>query len=340
MTLPSTTSDTSSGGPPCPQGWWDCDWTLRQRVVMPGLPLEGSIDDLPVPLPIDPQLRDDTSLRVVDDASSPVAFERDGEITWVRLELVEPRTDVVLWVYGGNLDAPPSETLPVWDDDFAAVWHHSDATDSTTTNDVIESNVTYEPGRLSDAARFDGSASYELPPIEAMADLREGGLSFETWVLADALPEGGGYYQRLFDKTDNVNASRGWSVLLFGEPPSSRLQVDIGFTSEAQWNTPTFESGDWVRVAVTLAPGEQPRIWANDEELMVSVASAGMGEVLTDGALPGALGAHPIGPINFFQGLLDETRISRVVRSEDWIRATYIVADPAMHELGPVEQLP
>ncbi len=334
-------AEGSSTGSTCPRDWWDCGWTLRQSVTLRGMPLGAPVAALPVSASIDPTLRDDDSLVFVDDAGVLIPWERDGTLVWLGVDIT-PNSDTVVWAYGGNASGPVGrDPGSVWDDSFVAIWHLTDGSDaSTLNNDAVPNGVVAEQGWFDSATRFDGvDDQLEVPATDSLADLRTDGLTAEVWLrpeLAD-----GTTYKRIFDKSDSMVATMGWAILLSHTLPMGRIQVDIGYESaEGRGISAEFDVSEWVHLVVTIAADDTIGFWVNGQPLESSQTPVN-GTVLSDAAQAGSIGSLPgeAPSVRFYDGLMDEFRISRGVRSEAWVVATYTSGLPDAVSLGRLEDL-
>ncbi|MBV1861118.1 MAG: LamG domain-containing protein [Nannocystaceae bacterium] len=337
---PSTQGSSTAGV--CREGWWDCAWTVRQSVTLHGITLDVPVNALPFSASVDPTLLEDESLVFVDESGALVPWERDGTLAWLSMDVV-PDTDAVVWAYGGNPSGPPQGPVgSVWDDNFVAIWHLSDGTDASAFgNDAAPSGVVPEDGQFDTATRFDGvDDNLDVPATPSLADLRTTGLTAEVW-LRPAIATGE-TFKRIFDKTDSTATRVGWGIFLARTTPMANIQVDIGYElTEGRAISGTFEATGWVHLVVTIDEDDTVAFWVNGEALTATQTPI-EGTVLSDADQPGSLGSFPgDGPssVRFYDGLMDEFRIARGVRSESWVVATYTSGLPDAVSLGRPEEL-
>lgn len=325
----------------CREGWWDCAWTVRQSVTLQGIPLDGAVTALPFPASIDPTLLADPSVVFVDAFGVLVPWEQDGALAWLSVD-AEPNTETLVWAYGGNPAGAPGDLLEsVWDDNFVAVWHLSDGADASTfNNDAAPNGVVPEDGRFDSATRFDGvDDQLEVPASDSLADLRATGLTAELWLRPELAS--GVTYKRIFDKSNSTAATLGWAVLLSQSLPAAQIQVDLGYElEEGRAVSGSFDASEWVHLVVTIADDDTVGFWVNGEALE-STQTAVRGSIISDADQPGSIGSLPgdAPSARFYDGLMDELRVSRGVRSEDWVIGTYSSGSPEAVALGRLEDL-
>lgn len=341
---PTSTTDpsTSTGeaGDDCPMGWWDCAWMTRYPIELDALDLPEAVSELPVPLRLDEAIAADPSLRIVNAAGTVLAHQRDDELVWIRLDDVPANAAVSLYAYVNNPDEdtpPPGE---VWDDGFSAVWHFADELDaSSNAVDGIPSGVSFEQGVLGRAAHFDGMDDLiEYGAPAALNDLAADGFTIEVWVRPD--PTKLDSVRRVFEKTNDLEASAGPGFYLLGPSETIRLEFDLGASGrEARYRSGPTNLSDWTHIAMQHDPGGETRMWAGGAELNVVLEQTPLGEILSDVGVPASVGAR-VGETSAsrrYAGLLDELRITRGLRTSAWLLASMRVADATLLSVGEAQ---
>lgn len=340
--LPPASSESTASIPVCPDDWWDCAWTRRQRVAIEPMPLTEPVPQLPVVVRLDSRLQRDTSLVLVDARGRALPWERDDELVWVGLDL-QPDEGMELWAYGGNPDAPPMDRAPkVWDSAFAAVWHLSSGSDATGSGNVAASeSVAHDPGYLARAGHFDGMADkFDVIASDSLTDLRDEGFTVEVLINPDDASVDG--FRRIVDKSDSTASTLGWAIMLAGDAPNHHIEVNYGLDmGERQTVSEAFEVSEWAHLVVVSRPGDETEFWLDGQPLMSSVQDPGLGTASSDAMQAMTIGAATTGesPSRFFHGAIDELRISRGIRSPSWIVGTYTAGLPDAVSVEPVEDL-
>jgi alpha-galactosidase len=236
---------------------------------------------------------------------------------WVQVPLLASNS--CIWASWGNarLASMPSASTQngsVWTNGYAGVWHLANgsvlsATDSTTNdNDGIIYNATPVEGVIDGAGQFNGEDSYvDLgTPTNARAYQQ---VTMSAWVY----PIGGTVV--LMAGNDDTPQSYGleWSgnsSLLFSFANTTDWLGDGGFTPPNQWSF------------VTGVINGNTKLLYVDGILRASKTFAG---ILSGNPLSLWLGAQNRPSYNYwFEGILDEARISSMARSSNWIGAEYM----------------
>ncbi|MHA2334741.1 MAG: DUF2341 domain-containing protein, partial [Candidatus Hodarchaeales archaeon] len=258
-------------------------------------------------------------------------FDRTGNgtharlIAWVRIPNLSATSNTTISMYYGNTAAKNQEDPSgVWND-YTGVWHlGEDPTgtlyDSTANNNDGTSSGSMTSGdqvagQIDGSLDFDGSDDEVSLPGVVIGDRAAWTLS--AWIRMGAdtadqrtiYSEGDtGVSDYLFLYVDDINSE----VRFYSETASSDYAQVIGSTNveNYQWHLVTF-----VQRSKT------------DRELYVDGLSEGTstqnaGTLTTDTASIGVLNYY-WGSSDWFNGTIDEVRISNIVRSNDWITTEY-----------------
>lgn len=311
---PSDTTDvddTTTGGAPCAEDWWDPQWTRRRTVQIDGDGLIGA-SDMVVLLRLDPSRidyaqakADGADLRVLDgNTELPLEIERwspsEVSTVWVRLPALAAAGTTVTMYYGNPAAASASDGPATWPDDYVSVHHLQDFADATGAGHDAASPTPPSAidGLLAGAHAFDGVDDGLVLAGESAYDFTTA-LSVEAWIRVTA-----------FDAT--------WQAMVTKGDDAWRMQryLDSAFVSFG--SDPNDDNLD----------GDDPV----DDGVFHHVAivyGAGVKRVYVDGVQDdeGAL-AGPIATTNAdvsigdnvqvdgreFSGIIDEVRISSVAR--------------------------
>lgn len=299
----------------------------------------------------------------------------NGELTaWVKMATI-PEGGTEAYVYYSNFWSDP-DPAGVWSNGYEGVWHMSDYSDGAgllpltqrintniggeelgelvfgwvwtsgkqsildgTSEEPTEGGLnsdhrpTWVPGKILDARRFDGNDHLDTvnDSINNADDI-----TIEAWVKPN---------QTIFSRQAIFNRGRtdlengfGWTMVL-------------GYTADGKpWAAVQTVSGDWKQVevigATTIAPHvwtHLTAVWKSGKSLTVYVNGEQDGQTTTvNRQLVPYQGGNQIGLRDsalFLKADLDEVRLSRVARSDDWIKATHDIAhDPNFVIVGIREQ--
>ena len=262
-----------------------------------------------------------------DDGTTLLKYERERHDStnklaeyWVKVPSVSDSADTYIYLYYRAVDtADGADPENVWDSNYKAVHHLKDATTSTVLDSTANNNdgakkTANEPveaaGQIYKAQDFDGSDDYISLGSGASINIT-GALSIEAWVYIDsvtgepsiididglkygftAYTSAGDIWFYIHDGGNNAHASCGtgaWHHVVGtwdGTKDANGMKLYIDGTLVAQ-HTSTYDT------------------------TAVSGNTLQLGRRLT---------------ANYFDGKIDEVRISNVARSVAWIKASYHAA--------------
>lgn len=314
--------------------WVDMRFRYRKNVTIQAAKVSTNLTNFPLLIDLyDKDLKNVTQTNGNDllfaDASGKKLdheieiFDQDFNSThihlvaWVKANL-SCAEDTILSIYYGNTSIDSQEsTEDVWDEDFVAVWHLSEATvpryDSTKNNiDASPQNYDNDEainGKIDGADNLDGIDDY-IETYRLPNELGLGGKSPNTissWVY-----------------TRNFN---GGGIFEFGKPGDSKAYFSLGTLSDTNdwrgdWGGTKFNDftcislNRWVYFVVVYDGEKNIKIYA-DNQIKINENGTKL-NILDDLTLKIGRWGN-----NLFNGIIDEVRVSTVARSDDWIKTEY-----------------
>jgi cysteine-rich repeat protein len=322
-------------------GWLSPAWSSRRRIGFLNASQNEDLLGFPVLIKLDSTKIDYSKtqdagqdLRFVDlnGAVLPHQIDRWDETgtsyVWVRVPKVDAAstTDAILMYYG-NATAPDGQSpSAVWDSTYSGVWHlGTSVTDSSSfANNGVNNGTTVVPGFIGSARNFNGASWIRVataPSLELVS-----AATFEGWVeIADpALDE----FMRILDKKADWAGPSGYDLEF--NPFGGYLTV-LGSGADFGRAEPLFIDTQWHWLAGTISGGTAHVYLDGVEETTDFSVTP-----LAPGSTPLDIGRNPAG-MNYFEGALDEVRISNVARSTAWIRAQYLSMTGAFTTIGGEE---
>lgn len=319
------------------------DYANRMRITLLSAYIDSNLTWFPIPVVLtsanfDFSLvrADGTDIRFVDAGGGELAYEvvnfdQAGEsaLYWVSATgwVISSSGDVDFYMVYGKADDAADHSNPtgVWDNNFKAVYHMDDpdtgvlVDDSTTQNDgakLANAEPSQVTGMLYKAQDFDGSDDY-VTLTQALADmleLKSTGWSLEMLLKPDAATTGHFLGSVAPPWVDEVRTSFGAGGVYF----SYYDEVGCG-----QINAHIVGAGDlrdaWHYYALTCGVNDL-KSYLDDQTYTGSGDVSGCGN-LEDLVTP-TLGVRKIGN-SPYGGLIEEVRLSDVVRAAAWLKATY-----------------
>ncbi|QQS39292.1 glycosyltransferase [Candidatus Woesebacteria bacterium] len=248
--------------------------------------------------------------------------------------------------YVGDPNSTPAES--VWDSNYVMVQHFSETSgthyDSTSNNnDSTSITVTTQgtTGHIDGSDDFNPSADkVNLGSNSSIDDIMNGGGTVTAWIN----PNNAGEFDngRIVDKGENNDA--GWTFLLGNS--SRRLEFRYGSASDwAQWYTSsaTVPTGSFSYVGSTYdssSDTNSPLLFIDGQSVSVTTGDgASWGSPTSDASEPVVVGARTDG-VSYarqFDGLIDEVRLSDIIRSAAWLKADYYSSDDNLISWGSEE---
>jgi len=348
----STTPSTSPAltiTKPGVTGWFNSSWMQRKAITINHAKVSGAsnLTNFPILVSItDPalsstafggqvaQANGNDILFTASDGVTKLNHELDvytastGTIVaWVQIPTLSPTSDTTIYLYYGNAAAVSQQNAnAVWDSSYKGVWHFGNgatlsAFDSTSDayNGLI-SNAAAAVGEIAGSAGFNGSNAVVnlLPWVETTGSAAT--ISF--WVNPNSVASSSAVY-------GTYGTDPNGSTIMYidmGEAYCGQTTNIRFFMGGAVCTTSNIlASGTWTYVTIAY-DGTQPTNLAK-----VKVYSNGVAQPLSDGG--GTIRStiniidlrHQIGGFNnrYFNGLVDEVRLSSSVRSPDWIATEY-----------------
>jgi hypothetical protein len=236
------------------------------------------------------------------------SYNANGTLAmWMRFPMLSHTADTVIYMFYGNSAITTSQEnkTGVWDSNYQAVWHLPNgaslsANDSTGRYNGTISGATATPGEIDGAANFNGSNQF----INAGGfNLGATSVTVEVWAKSATMTSQNG----MLVNKEPVNLD--WNFLLEGGSVKLRgatgtQQVAVGAPSNNAWHH------------------------------LVGLISGTTASIYIDGVFAGSATtvavANTTNPLDigsgggyYFNGALDEVRISNAARSADWITTEY-----------------
>jgi len=275
---------------------------------------------------------------------------------WVKVPSIASDADTDLYLYYDSSKADnttyvgdcadgSAATHAVWDSDFKMVLHMEGASateidDSTeNNNDVSGDNGTplyQQAGKIGNAVDFEkASSEYLTVPDAGSLDLT-GDFTIEGWVRPDAFSNLA--WHILLGK-EHWNDSTGYLIMIDTEQgvASPTLSGETDSDLLMPWGT-VLATGTWYYLVMRLTSGTL--------DVLLNTVSEGTegGHTVTANAQDLLIGSRHVndgGPGNdYFDGVIDEVRISAISRNAAWIKASYECQVDDLLDWGIEEESP
>lgn len=273
---------------------------------------------------------------VADDGATILPHERErfanNELfAWVVVPALSATADTKLYLYyGSSAVADTQNRTAVWDGNYAAVWHLSEPTGGTGAIRDSTTNVNHgsdlgglainQTGKLAGAISFDGNDDHLRIPQASSLTMTAGTATLGLWVnwtQATTIE-----YQRLLLTTNSfANDLHGpeWGTNPMGG--YYYYPSDAGGFNYAALATP-FVNGTWHHVAITQEFATKTvALYLDGAPITATDNMAAVNWINLTTAAEWHWGGVP--PRTKFAGMMDEIRVSKIVRSAAWIATEY-----------------
>jgi biopolymer transport protein ExbB len=326
LALACTTHASIPFRPPT-NDWWDCSFAHRRAITIDGSLASATLQDFPVAVVLDPARIDYAAVAtsgadlrfVADGGTTALAHEieewnpQGDSAIWVKVPSLAAGTATKIWVYYGKPGGSDGQAAAsVWDADYAGVWHlgaKAAARDSTGQKDgTLEGTPGFSAGAIGPAITFDGDDAVTAAPFPGTLDT----FTTSAWIRTSQSLSN----QPILFDLNGQNLYPRIRVLTSGK---MNLQLLVAGVTDSYTGTRTLVDGSAYVLATTyLSPDNVSAFYVNG--------------VLDTGHTfaPGAVGGGMNGVMQFgsdtnvsthFLGEMDEVRVSRIVRSPEWLAA-------------------
>jgi hypothetical protein len=248
-------------------------------------------------------------------------------VAWVKLPMLAPTTTLYIRYGDAAITTSLEKVAEVWSGGYAGVWHlGTNLSDSLGISIGTSTGSMDAAGRIERARSFDGlNNTITLGSAASIDNVFMTGGTLEAWIRPDTFGEEN--RGRIFDKSDTTggNDTSGWS---FGvdtlNVPNGLIFAHTASSSDGFWNAAAVVSTNaWWHLVLTYTAGSGlPLMYVNGVNAAVTVLQTMQGAAGSDATHPLMIGSRTGGD-RTFDGLIDEARLSRVVRTPEWIQTTY-----------------
>ena len=303
--------------------FWNSSWGYYRNLTIDHNLIDSALTDYPLYVELNSDnytvQADWDDIRFVSGSGSVLDYEFDNYTTtgtaWhVRIPSVSSTVDTVISVYYNNPTATDgSNATGVWDSNYQYVTHMNDidGADSTQNNEDFNHSggVTMTEGKLGNATDFDGTDGY----IDMGVDKYEQQIyTVETWWAVDAIS---GNYEAMW-------STSGIRLALAAKYTGNftHVHVSAGTGDDTTEHNVAPVAGTWYySVGGKSGNGaDQTKTWLDGIEIGSKDVDA-----IDFYNHVGFYTRIGYGYTNYFNGQVDELRISNVLRSGAYVNATY-----------------
>ena len=338
------------------EAWWDSSWTERRKVTLDNSDSSENLTNFPIRVSlvgsgggqnIDYAKTQNAGqdIRFVDADGSTVLKheietwnESGTSEVWVKVPQINSgSTTDYIWMYYNNGGASDGQDVAnVWSNSYTSVWHLKESpvasapqfNDSAVANDGTANGMVSGDGvsgKIGNAVNFDGTDN-EITTATSYNNPQ--GFTVSAWAKTTSTAG---------KKIIGLETDGAWDrMLVVDTAGKARFGIyDGGFNIIT--STTTVNDDAWRHLAATSNGTSNISLYQNGG--LEASASATAAENYTGTWHIGAFRAWTeIGASDgYFTGIIDEVRISSVVRTADWVEAEYISGNNSMNTFASEE---
>ena len=331
----------SFGTPTDYTAWFDNDWKNRVKVTIDNS--GQTTDDLTnFPLLVRLNVTDFPGLDLSTTAGADVRFtSSDGTelkyevegwdnttniaTVWVKVPTITVgSTTGYIYVYYNHIgsatyDQSTADEQAVWDTNHAGVWHMDGTLDSTANgNDSTIDETSDVTGQIGQGREWSDSDRLSMGSGASLDNLTA--LTFSTWLYQTDSPASA---SRLFEK--RTASAESTNLYIQSSNRIDFIRKTTGTQLTADTGSFTISNDTWYHVTLTT-DGTLNSSGVNiyiDGVALTTGGGNGSGSLFDDAGGDLWIGSRDTGD-RTLRGTMDEVRMSNVVRSANWISASYL----------------
>lgn len=334
--------------------WYGSNWIYRKKITIEQEQIAGSsaLTNFPVLISFTDahiqsksQSDGDDLLFTTSDKTTLLSHELEtynsstGALTaWVKIPSLSATVDTDMYLYYGNPSAASlSSSTSVWGSDYKAVWHNSNNPGVSTIQDSTSNANNGTPrnmdasnlvtGKIGYALDFDGSSEYvEMASDGGTLDIKGTAQTITVcaWSRNDILPP-------LFTYPTILSKGDSQYILKLHDSDSFEWKSgNVGLFGNSAITT----TGQWYHLC-GVNDGTKNMLYINN---VLQTSQPAVGSI-NDTAFPIWMGRDSENTTRYWDGYIDEVRVSTTAKNADWIGAEYNNQnDPAsFHTVGSLE---
>ena len=320
--------------------WYDSNWDYRKIIVLDSNYITSDLTNFPILVnftsdDLKENAKEDGSDIVFTSADKTTKLYREIEdynsdtgelVAWVNIPSLDADNDSYIYLYYGNQLASETNDTETWDDHFVMVQHLNNNQLDSTDNNIdgnITGSLTLTTDRLStnNAYRFTNDNYITINDPLNQENLEQI-WTVDAWYYIDDKDD----YQTVvyFNRgCQIIYSTSGNPILYLNSSPNDYYTYGDG--TQIDTNT-------WQKITFRFRNSDGYRkIYVNG----VGISTSGPNQTSTPNGISAPI---KIGGTTF-RGIMDEVKISRIIRSDDWILTEYNTQNnpSSFHTIGMQE---
>lgn len=246
-----------------------------------------------------------------------------GEVVmWVKVSSLSSSTTPFVLAYGDSGISTDGSSTTTWSNSFLGVYHLADGT-TLSVNSATGSNNGTNHSATATAGQIDGGAAFVSASsqyVDCGTGMVPAAATMSAWVKGTSFPNA---YNSVVVR-DAVGVA---ITLLVRSDGKLRVAATLGGSTNINYDgtgSNTLSTGTWYYLTYTASATVAPidlRGYVNASLDHAAVSMSGNGLIVTSAST--IIGQQPQQAGRFWNGSMDEVRISSVARSANWISTEY-----------------
>ena len=326
-------------------GWYNTNWMYRKKLTIDHTKVAATLTNFPVLVSItDANLSvkaQSTGNDILFTNSTGTKLPHEIEsytsatgalVAWVNVASVSSTADTVLYVYYGNPSASDQQNkIGTWDGNYQAVWHLDESANpyhDSTNHKVNSTGGTYPTqttGQIGKAQTF-VSASSQFINFSNGAVSYPMNMGTNDWTVS-AWIKTGSDVECIISKGSGVPGPMdNWQMRITSHLTGIVFMMtkqNVGSLNTAQDGTVVGDNV-WHYVTVRIVRNDKIYRYVDGSVTGTNLSCVALNGQNINSSQAGIIGGRDLpGNANFFNGVIDEVRISKVARSAAWITTEY-----------------
>jgi predicted ribosomally synthesized peptide with SipW-like signal peptide len=245
-------------------------------------------------------------------------------VAWVKVPTLSTTADTIIYMYYGNSGCADQWNINgTWDSTFNGIWHLKEdpsgaapqMKDSTTngnngTSGGSMTSANQVAGKIDGSLYFNGSSNYVQ--VNDSASLRIGSaITVSAWIYPYSVATGS---HRIISKWTALNQE--YILYLSGTQIGVGVKTGFGVTTGAN-----LVANTWYHIEMVWSGSNPNTIAVYENGSPLPNVTITTGTTGTSGPL--VIAKHGSASSEYFNGIIDECRVSMTSRSADWIKTEY-----------------
>lgn len=331
--------------------WYDAGWLYRQQIVskqqitvasnitpsttLTNFPVLIKLTDQANPIFNKALANGDDIVFTLSDGTTRLDHEIESYnnsagnkefAAWVKIPTLSPSSNTNIYMYYGNNDASNQQnSASVWDNNYKGVLHLKEESSGTGTIDLYKDSTPNtndgddyisaagQNGIIGSGHEFDGVDDYVDIMDNASLDITDK-ITVEAWVYLRSttgdrvlLSKGDDRFVLWFPAGSNIPVAviyqSGYVSLSFNSPINLNTWTFLSFTYDKDGGANNFKT--YINGVLKSSATRTGPMGTDNNSLSIGASKY--------------WGMYPV----YFNGFIDEVRISSIARSSDWLRTSY-----------------